>query len=170
MLAIIVLVSYLWINTHLPDENNDPLPIKVSPPHALYPFLPFKNCIINHHLFFLHYQSFPLSESFPSAFTRVLVSSIKKKNPHLTSHFFACHHIFMLFFIAKHFQCCLHMLCTFSHLSLTLQLMTIWICPVTPLKWLSRLPITFHIAKAHRHNPLLDLSVAFDIAHHLLFS
>lgn len=74
MLAIIVSVSYLWINTHFPDENNDPLPIKVSPPHVLWilSLLPFKNCIINHHLFFL---SFSFSESFPSAFTNVLVSS-----------------------------------------------------------------------------------------------
>lgn len=48
-----------------------------------YPFLPFKNFVINHHLFFLHYQSFSLSESFPSIFIHVLVSSIKKNKPSL---------------------------------------------------------------------------------------
>lgn len=131
--------------------------------------LPFKNCFINHHLSFLHYQPFSFLDHF-NQHTHVHLYLLSKKkilhlNPHplhLPSYFYA------LLYSQSFPRYCLHLLYTFSHLPLTLQFMSVWICPVTPLKWLSRLP-TLHIAKSWRHVSFSDLSVAFDKAYHLFF-
>ena len=52
-----------------------------------HPSLPFKNCFINHHLSFLHYQSFSFLDHF-NQHTHVhwYLLSKKKKNPSLNLH------------------------------------------------------------------------------------
>lgn len=127
-------------------------------------FLPFKNGFINHYLF-LPLSVFFFFWSFLSAHTYALVSSILKVPYlfHLPPYFYA------LLYSQTSPKCYLYLLYTISHLPWTLPCMSIWICPVSPLEWLSRLLIASHIAKSHSHVSSLDLSEASDMTHRLLF-